>query len=205
MDFWKPFTASFLLCRRLWYTLYVHAHGQFYCDCTITARTIDFILGNTAAVFQSSKLIIEKPLITNGSDQSCMVTAQGRAQADEPSEFQSSTPQLELHEACPSMWWMERVSQVMKKAEILFSYGTGIGEDEQNDKELMGGKIIYSEEETMNKAKQNPPKPGHCNSIFFLKRWEMSEGRSVTARKLSFQALDTVNCPAAENCFAVET
>nr|GMC69512.1 pectinesterase-like [Ipomoea batatas] len=59
MDFWKP--ASFLLCRRLWYTFYVHAHGQFYCDCAITAGTTDFILGNMAAAFQSCKLIIGKP------------------------------------------------------------------------------------------------------------------------------------------------
>ncbi|XP_019180169.1 PREDICTED: pectinesterase-like [Ipomoea nil] len=64
-------------------TLYVHAHRQFYRDCTVTG-TIDFIFGNAAAVFQSCKLIIRKPMINNGSGQSCMVTAQGRSQPDEP-------------------------------------------------------------------------------------------------------------------------
>nr|GMD73927.1 probable pectinesterase/pectinesterase inhibitor 21 [Ipomoea batatas]GMD79118.1 probable pectinesterase/pectinesterase inhibitor 21 [Ipomoea batatas] len=64
-------------------TLYVHAHRQFYRDCTVTG-TIDFIFGNAAAVFQSCKLIIRKPLVTNGKGQSCMVTAQGRSQSDEP-------------------------------------------------------------------------------------------------------------------------
>ncbi|CAH9050497.1 unnamed protein product [Cuscuta epithymum] len=64
-------------------TLYVHAHRQFYRDCTITG-TIDFIFGNAAAVFQNCSLIIRRPLVTDGSSQSCMVTAQGRSQADEP-------------------------------------------------------------------------------------------------------------------------
>lgn len=64
-------------------TLYVHAYRQFYRDCTITG-TIDFIFGNAAAAFQNCNLIIRRPLVTGGAGQSCMVTAQGRAQPDEP-------------------------------------------------------------------------------------------------------------------------
>ncbi|GER52157.1 plant invertase/pectin methylesterase inhibitor [Striga asiatica] len=54
-------------------TLYAHAYRQYYRDCTVTG-TIDFIFGDAVAVFQSSRLVVRKPM----DNQACMVTAQGR-------------------------------------------------------------------------------------------------------------------------------
>lgn len=67
--------SVFYKCRMDGYqdTLYVHAHDQFYSDCTITG-TIDFIFGNAAAVLQNCRIVIRKPL----EKQNCIVTAQGR-------------------------------------------------------------------------------------------------------------------------------
>lgn len=63
-------------------TLYAHAYRQFYRDCTIIG-TIDFIFGDSAAVFQNCTMMIRKP----GENQSCMVTAHGRKFDYEPTGF----------------------------------------------------------------------------------------------------------------------
>ncbi|XP_022749042.1 probable pectinesterase/pectinesterase inhibitor 21 [Durio zibethinus] len=61
-------------------TLYAHSHRQYYRDCTISG-TIDFIFGDSAAVFQNCKIIVRKPL----DNQQCIVTAQGRIERREVS------------------------------------------------------------------------------------------------------------------------
>lgn len=60
-------------------TLYTHAYRQFYRDCLISG-TIDFIIGDSAAIFQGCTLLFRKPL----KDQQNMVTAQGRMDLRQP-------------------------------------------------------------------------------------------------------------------------
>ncbi|KAJ9190472.1 hypothetical protein P3X46_001672 [Hevea brasiliensis] len=67
--------AAFYQCDMLAYqdTLYVHSNRQFFINCLI-AGTVDFIFGNSAAVFQDCDIHARRP----NSGQKNMVTAQGR-------------------------------------------------------------------------------------------------------------------------------
>ncbi|GER49482.1 plant invertase/pectin methylesterase inhibitor [Striga asiatica] len=60
-------------------TLYAHTYRQFYRNCTITG-TIDFVFGDSAAIFQDCTFVVRKPL----PNQSCIVTAQGRKDIRQP-------------------------------------------------------------------------------------------------------------------------
>ncbi|KAL2491954.1 putative pectinesterase/pectinesterase inhibitor 28 [Abeliophyllum distichum] len=60
-------------------TLYAHTYRQFYKDCVISG-TIDFIFGDSAAVFQGCTMVVRKPM----DNQQCIVTAQGRKEARQP-------------------------------------------------------------------------------------------------------------------------
>ena len=54
-------------------TLFTHSLRQFFRDCDVYG-TIDFIFGNSAAVFQNCNIFVRKPM----EHQANMITAQGR-------------------------------------------------------------------------------------------------------------------------------
>jgi pectinesterase len=63
-------------------TLLAHCWRQFFRECTISG-TIDFIWGNSAAVFQNCNINLRRPP-ANRQD---MVTAQGREEENQPTGF----------------------------------------------------------------------------------------------------------------------
>jgi pectinesterase len=71
----KADQGAFLNCRFDGFqdTLYVHCWRQFFRDCTITG-TVDFIFGNSGAVFQNCDIYVNLP----GDQQKNTVTASGK-------------------------------------------------------------------------------------------------------------------------------
>ncbi|MBA0710027.1 hypothetical protein Golax_025028, partial [Gossypium laxum] len=63
-------------------TLYVFSKRQFFRECTISG-TIDFVFGDSAAVFQKCKFLVRKPQ----SGQQNVVTAQKRLDHNQPTAF----------------------------------------------------------------------------------------------------------------------
>jgi pectinesterase len=63
-------------------TLYAHTYRQYYRNCVISG-TVDFIFGDSAALFQNCTLLFRKPL----ADQRNIVTAQGRRDIRQPTGF----------------------------------------------------------------------------------------------------------------------
>ncbi|KAK4748795.1 hypothetical protein SAY87_015381 [Trapa incisa] len=61
-------------------TLYAHTLRQYYRNCVVSG-TIDFVFGDSAAVFQNCTFLVRKPL----DNQQCIVTAQGRKERRQPS------------------------------------------------------------------------------------------------------------------------
>ncbi|KAK1685739.1 hypothetical protein QYE76_046587 [Lolium multiflorum] len=73
--------SVFFNCRFEGYqdTLYVHANRQFFRNCEVLG-TIDFIFGNSAALFQNCLMTVRKPMDNQGN----MVTAHGRTDKNMP-------------------------------------------------------------------------------------------------------------------------
>lgn len=77
--------SAFINCRMDGYqgTLYSQTHRQFYKNCVISG-TIDFIFGDSAAVFQNCLLVVRKPMDTA---QYNVVIAHGRKDKRETTGF----------------------------------------------------------------------------------------------------------------------
>ncbi|TVU16294.1 hypothetical protein EJB05_21552 [Eragrostis curvula] len=73
--------SVFFNCRFEAYqdTLYVHANRQFFRNCEVLG-TVDFIFGNSAALFQNCLMTVRKPM----DSQANMVTAHGRTDPNMP-------------------------------------------------------------------------------------------------------------------------
>lgn len=69
--------SAFYSCSILGHqdSLYTHSLRQFYKDCTI-AGTVDFIFGNSAAVFQTCSIVVRVRKIVPGGSSTSTLTAQ---------------------------------------------------------------------------------------------------------------------------------
>ncbi|GLJ08356.1 hypothetical protein SUGI_0087140 [Cryptomeria japonica] len=76
--------SAFYRCNFIGFqnTLYVHSLRQFYRECNIYG-TVDFILGNAAAIFQNCTIIVRAPM----ANQTNTITAQGRNDPNQNTGF----------------------------------------------------------------------------------------------------------------------
>jgi len=80
--------SAFYSCAFLGHqdTLYTHTLRQFYRNCRIEG-TVDFIFGNSAAIFDNCLILVRPRQINSNKGSSDPVTAQGRTDPAEPTGF----------------------------------------------------------------------------------------------------------------------